>query len=116
MNLYLFVIMSSVISVSYWLEERTRWAAHISGVLLLIVIASVFGNLNLVSSAEETYSILFKWAVPLGIILMLLAFNPLYLSASFVISTDRREWRDLVTHGAIRLLVTCIAICGIKVL
>ena len=75
----LFFIMSFVIAFSYWLEEHTKWIAHISGIILIIIIASVLSSLGLVPSSLNAYNWQFKWIVPSGIILMLLAFNPRYL-------------------------------------
>lgn len=76
MDIGLMTIIMLVIAVCYWLEENTKWAAHISGVLLIIIIGIILGNSNLVPSKEESYDIVFKFAVPVGIALMLLAFNP----------------------------------------
>ena len=76
MTLNLFIIMSSVIALSYWLEEHTKWISHISGVILIIIIASVLGSTGIIPSSTDVYEWQYKWMVPLGIILMLLAFNP----------------------------------------
>lgn len=76
MTLNLFIIMSSVIALSYWLEEHTKWISHISGVILIIIIASVLGSSEIIPSSTEVYEWQYTWMVPLGIILMLLAFNP----------------------------------------
>lgn len=64
MNLSLFLSMTFVIALSYWLEEHTRWAAHISGVLLIIIIASILGNADLVPSSDNAYSLHFEWFMP----------------------------------------------------
>lgn len=45
--------------------------------ILIIVIASILGSSGLIPSTPEVYSWQFEWAVPFGIILMLLAFNPI---------------------------------------
>lgn len=70
------LVMSSVIGISYWLEENTKWIAHISGVILIIIIAAILGSTGVIPSSTEVYDWQFKWIVPFGIILMLLAFNP----------------------------------------
>jgi len=69
--------MSSVIAFSYWLEEHTRWVAHISGVLLIIIIASILGNSGLVPASDNAYGMHIKSIMLLGIVLMLFAFNPI---------------------------------------
>lgn len=76
MTASLWLIASFVIAISYWLEEHTKWISHISGIMLIIIIASLLGSAGFIPSAIEQYSIHFNWMVPLGIILMLLAFNP----------------------------------------
>lgn len=76
MSLNLFIIMSFVIALSYWLEEHTKWITHISGVILIIIIASILGSTGIVPSSTDVYDWQYTWMVPLGIILMLLAFNP----------------------------------------
>lgn len=76
MNFNLIVIMSLVIAITYWLEENTKWIAHISGVILIIIIASALGSSGMIPSSSEVYDWQFKWFVPFGIALMLLAFNP----------------------------------------
>lgn len=76
MNLNLVLIMSIVIAATYWLEENTKWIAHISGVILIIIVASALGSSGIVPSSTEVYDWPFKWLVPLGVALMLLAFNP----------------------------------------
>ena len=76
MNFYLIFIMSVVIAMSYWLEEHTKWVAHISGTVLIIIIASILSSVDIIPSSLVVYEPQFKWIVPLGIELMLLAFNP----------------------------------------
>ena len=76
MNFYLIFIMSVVIALSYWLEEHTKWVAHISGTVLIIIIASILSGSNVIPSSLAVYEPQFKWIIPLGIALMLLAFNP----------------------------------------
>src|SRR5215208_7667843 len=76
MTLSIWLITSFVIAVSYWLEEHTKWVTHISGVILIIIIASLLGTAGIIPSTIDGYEVYFKWMVPLGIILMLLAFNP----------------------------------------
>lgn len=76
MSFYLIFIMSVVIALSYWLEEHTKWVAHISGTVLIIIIASILGSIDIIPSSLGIYESQFKWIVPLGIALMLLAFNP----------------------------------------
>jgi len=80
--------MSFVIALGYWLEEHTRWVAHISGLMLIIIIASLLSNAGVVPSTLESYEIYFKWLMPIGIILMLFAFNPaklLKVNKNFII-------------------------------
>lgn len=76
MTIGLLTVIIFTIAVSYWLEENTKWAMHISGVLLIIIIDIILGNAEIVPSQEDGYAIVFKWVAPLGIALMLLAFNP----------------------------------------
>jgi uncharacterized membrane protein len=68
--------MSSAIALSYWLEEHTKWISHISGVILIIIIGSILGSTGILPSSTNVYEWQYKWIVPLGITLMLLAFNP----------------------------------------
>ena len=76
MAIQTYTIGICVIAFSYFLEEKNKWLGHISGVLLIILIAIFLGNVGWVSSSEATYNDVFKWAIPLGIALMLMAFNP----------------------------------------
>lgn len=76
MPMYLVLVMSAVISVSYWLEEHSRWVTHISGVLLIIIIASILSNAGIIPSSEASYRYTTDWMMPIGIILMLFSFNP----------------------------------------
>ena len=88
MSFHLIFIMSIVIALSYWLEEHTKWVAHISGTVLIIIIASILGSIDIIPSSLGVYESQFKWIVPLGIALMLLAFNPqniLKLNKDFIV-------------------------------
>lgn len=76
MDIGLFTIMTVVTALCYWLEENTKWVAHISGVLLIIIAGILLGNTGIVPSREDAYGVVFRVAVPMGIALMLLAFNP----------------------------------------
>lgn len=89
MTLILIVVMSITISLSYWLEENTKWISHISGVLLIIIISAILGNAGIVPNNQEAYSLFFNWGVPFGIVLMLLAFEPkhiLQIKKEFLVS------------------------------
>lgn len=99
MTLPLFFIMSVVIAIGYWLEEHTKWIAHISGTVMIIVVASILSNVGLIPSTLEIYESQFKWIIPLGIALMLLAFNPKDL-----LKVDK----DFLVCFAIGLVGTCI--------
>lgn len=88
MSLNLVLIMSVVIAATYWLEENTKWIAHISGVILIIIVASALGGSGIVPSSSEVYDWLFKWMAPFGIALMLLAFRPkllLKINSDFIL-------------------------------
>lgn len=53
MNFNLVVIMSCIIAATYWLEENTKWLMHISGVILIIIIASALGSSGIVPSSAD---------------------------------------------------------------
>ncbi|MCC7006850.1 MAG: DUF819 family protein [Ottowia sp.] len=76
MTFEILLIASLVIAGSYWLEENTLWTLHISSVVLIIILASILGNSAIIPSSSDTYNDFFRWSVPLGIALMLMAFNP----------------------------------------
>lgn len=76
MNLSLLLVMTGIVSFSYWLEEHTRWIAHISGVMLIIILAAILANSGIIPSAEINYGYAMHWMMPIGIILMLFSFTP----------------------------------------
>lgn len=76
MSVHAMTIGICVIAVGYYLEEKNKWLGHVLGVLMIILIGILLGNLGAVSSSESTYEPVFRWAVPMGIALMLMAFNP----------------------------------------
>jgi uncharacterized membrane protein len=73
------VIAAVVIAFCYWLEENTSWAMHLPGFALVIVFGSILANSGVIPGEDVTYDLIFKWAVPLGIVLMLIQFNPKYI-------------------------------------
>lgn len=75
MTFELILIASLVIAICYWLEENTWWALHLSGVVLIILVASILSNSAIIPATKDAYKIFFHWGVPLGIALMLMALN-----------------------------------------
>lgn len=77
MDIFSLVTVASFVIISgYWLEAHTQWAAHISGIFLIIVMAAILGNAGLIPIDKAAYQWGFEWAVPAGICCMLLAFDP----------------------------------------
>jgi uncharacterized membrane protein len=73
------VIAAIVIAFCYWIEESTCWTIHVSSAALIIVFGSILANSDIISGEDATYDLIFKWAVPLGIVLMLIQFNPRHI-------------------------------------
>jgi len=76
MDPIVWLAVPSIIALSYYLEEKHRWFAHVSGVLLIILFSALLANIKLIPSRESDYGPIFAWAVPIGIAQMLFAFDP----------------------------------------
>jgi uncharacterized membrane protein len=79
MTFEIILIASLVIAFSYWLEENNRWFLHFSNTVFIIVFACILANSGVIFSAPQSYEEVFRWCVPIGIALMLMAFNPKHI-------------------------------------
>lgn len=71
----LFVLVVSV-ALSIYLEQKYTWASKISGAILALIIALVLSNLGIIPTHSVLYDdIIWGYAVPLGIPLLLLQVN-----------------------------------------
>lgn len=69
-------IMCGSVAVSIWLEQKYTWAAKISGAILALILAVSFTNLNIIPSSSPLYDdVIWGFAVPLAIPLLLLQCN-----------------------------------------
>ena len=67
-----------VVSVAFaiWLEQRYAWASRISGAIIALLIALAASNLSIIPTSCVLYDeIIWGYAVPLGIPLLLLQCN-----------------------------------------
>ncbi|MFR9296362.1 MAG: DUF819 family protein, partial [Aedoeadaptatus pacaensis] len=71
----LFILLVSV-SAAIFLEQKYHWASKISGAIIALIIALVLSNLAILPTNSVLYDdIIWGYAVPLGIPLLLLQCN-----------------------------------------
>jgi uncharacterized membrane protein len=76
MTFEIILIAALIIALSFWLEENASRFLPISNIVFIIMFACILANSGVIPAGPETYDDVFKWCVPLGIALMLMAFNP----------------------------------------
>ena len=72
----LLALMASSVALAIWLEQKYVWASKISGAIIALLIALAASNLAIIPTSCVLYdSIVWDYAVPMGIPLLLLQCN-----------------------------------------
>ncbi len=72
----LLVLMVASVALAIWLEQKYVWASKISGAIIALLIALAASNLSIIPTSCVLYDdIIWGYAVPLGIPLLLLQCN-----------------------------------------
>ena len=72
----LLVLMVASVALAIWLEQKSVWASKISGAIITLLIALAASNLAIIPTSCVLYdNIVWDFAVPLGIPLLLLQCN-----------------------------------------
>ena len=68
----LWAIVIGFATLSIVLEQKYKWASNISGVIIALVSAMTLSNLNIIPVSAPVYDIVWNYAVPLAIPLLLI--------------------------------------------
>jgi uncharacterized membrane protein len=68
-------VMVAVIAASLWICRRFRWAAQLSAVVWILLLAAVASNLGLIPLESELYGQLADFTVPFAVALILMKVN-----------------------------------------
>jgi Predicted integral membrane protein len=72
----LLTIMCVSVALAIWLEQKYKWASKISGAIIALICALVLSNLGVIPTSCNLYdNIIWGFAVPMGIPLLLLQCN-----------------------------------------
>lgn len=72
----LLALMAASVALAIWLEQKYVWASKISGAIIALLIALAASNLAIIPTSCSLYdSIVWDYAVPMGIPLLLLQCN-----------------------------------------
>ena len=72
----LLALLMVSVALAIWLEQKYQWASKISGAIIALLIALVASNLSIIPTSCPLYDdIVWGYAVPLGIPLLLLQCN-----------------------------------------
>lgn len=100
----LLAIMCASVALAMYLEQTKKWAANISGSIIVLVIALVLVNLRVIPTAAPVFDdMVWGYAVPMAIPLLLLKTN------------IRRIWTETHRLLAIFLIGSAGTVCGVLV-
>ena len=100
----LLAIMCASVALAMYLEQTKKWAANISGSIIVLVIALVLVNLRVIPTAASVFDdMVWGYAVPMAIPLLLLKTN------------IKRIWTETHRLLAIFLIGSVGTICGVLV-
>ena len=68
-------ILFAATSLSIWLEQKYKWAAKVSGAIITLVLALSLVNFHVIPDDAKIYDIIWDYAIPLAIPLLLLQTN-----------------------------------------
>ena len=71
----LWAVVVGFATLSIVLEQKYKWASAISGVIIALVYAMTLSNLNIIPTSAPVYDIVWDYAVPLAIPLLLIKCN-----------------------------------------
>ena len=72
----LLMLMVASVALAIWLEQRYAWASRVSGAIIALLIALAASNLAIIPTSCVLYdNIVWGYAVPMGIPLLLLQCN-----------------------------------------
>jgi len=72
----LLALLMVSVALAIWLEQKYQWASKISGAIIALIIALVASNLSIIPTSCPLYDdIIWGYAVPMGIPLLLLQCN-----------------------------------------
>ncbi|MCI6673825.1 MAG: DUF819 family protein [Spirochaetaceae bacterium] len=98
----LLAIMCASVALAMYLEQTRKWAANISGSIIVLVIALVLVNLRVIPTAASVFDdMVWGYAVPMAIPLLLLKTN------------IKRIWTETHRLLAIFLIGSVGTICGV---
>lgn len=98
----LLAIMCASVALAMYLEQTKKWAANISGSIIVLVIALVLVNLRVIPTAASVFDdMVWGYAVPMAIPLLLLKTN------------IKRIWTETHRLLAIFLIGSVGTICGV---
>ncbi len=98
----LLAIMCASVALAMYLEQTKKWAANISGSIIVLVIALVLVNLRVIPTAAPVFDdMVWGYAVPMAIPLLLLKTN------------IRRIWTETHRLLAIFLIGSAGTVCGV---
>ncbi|MBN3859699.1 DUF819 family protein [Neisseriaceae bacterium PsAf] len=70
-TIWLWTFLISTAAISIYLEQKYRWAAQISGVIIALAITMIAVNLNIIPNESIVYDTVWTYIVPLSIPLLL---------------------------------------------
>ena len=86
----LLALMCVTVALAVWLEQRYAWASKVSGALIALLVALAASNLAIIPNSCVLYDdIVWNFAVPMGIPLLLLQCNM------------KKIWREIPAFSAI---------------
>lgn len=68
--LILFVVIGTV-ALGVWLEKKYKWAAKLSAVVIILFLAIIFSNINLIPTESGVYDFVWDYCLPLSLPLLL---------------------------------------------
>ena len=71
----LLAILFASTFLAIWLEQKYKWASKISGAIITLVVAIALVNLHVIPADAKVFDIVWDYAVPLAIPLLLLQTN-----------------------------------------
>lgn len=71
----LFAFIAAGAATAIWLEQTYKWAAHLSGPVIALLIAMLLSNFRVLPTAAPVYEVVELWMVPLAIPLLLARAN-----------------------------------------
>ncbi len=68
----LLLVMFGTVALGVWLESKFKWAAKVSALVIILLLAIVFSNVLLIPNSAPVYDFVWDYFLPLSLPLMLL--------------------------------------------